>query len=225
MKRLISLLILTATFLAFTTGADARSRHVRHVTHTVSHYRVASLPSGGSGCTADNHGRTICSGSQPSYSTVVSGPRRGTVRVAYQGFNNEGGDSPPASMVSRGYNTGSSIGSPSGCARTNLSCACRLAAYWNLGGGLDKVSTWPQRFGRTGGPGIGVAVVAPSQHHIVGIVGGGPGAWHVVDFNSTNGHGNRSYVTAGFAPGSIYVNPHGGGNVYSARTHRRYASR
>lgn len=93
---------------------------------------------------------------------------------------------------------------PSGCRRIQLSCACRLAAYWGLGGGLDAVSTWPKRFRRVSGPAIGVAVVRPG--HIMGIIGGGPGAWRVADFNSGR-HLNREYTTSGFGR-VIFVDPH-----------------
>lgn len=90
------------------------------------------------------------------------------------------------------------IPSPSGCHRVYVSCACRLAAYWGLGDGLDKVSTWPHVYARASGPGIGIAAVRRDQHHIMGIVGGGPGAWQVVDFNS-GGHLNRTYTVANFS--------------------------
>lgn len=84
------------------------------------------------------------------------------------------------------------IPNPPGTWRIALSCAHRLAAYWGLGSGLDSVAAWPKRFPRASGPAPGVAAVRPG--HIVGIVGGGPGAWRVVDFNS-GGHLNREYTT------------------------------
>jgi hypothetical protein len=87
----------------------------------------------------------------------------------------------------------------------SLSCACRLAAYWGLGSGLDKVSTWPRVFARASGPSVGVAAVRHDQHHIIGIIGGGPGAWRVADFNS-GGHRNREYTVADFR-GYFFVDP------------------
>lgn len=82
---------------------------------------------------------------------------------------------------------------PPGCRRIARSCACRLAAYWSLGKGLDRVRTWPKTFRRTHSPGPGVAAIElrpGGPDHIMGIVGGGPGAWLVADFNS-GGHKNR----------------------------------
>lgn len=100
------------------------------------------------------------------------------------------------------------IPNPPGTWRVAQSCAHRLAAYWGLGSGLDKVSTWPARYGRVDGPGIGVAAVRRDQHHIIGIVGGGPGAWDVVDFNS-GGHLNREYTVSDFH-GYFFVKPGSG---------------
>lgn len=97
------------------------------------------------------------------------------------------------------------ISNPSGCRRVYLSCACRLAAYWGLGSGLDKVSTWPRLFARVSSPAVGVAAVRHDQHHIIGIIGGGPGAWRVADFNS-GGHRNREYTVADFR-GYFFVDP------------------
>lgn len=87
------------------------------------------------------------------------------------------------------------IPNPAGTWRVAVSCAHRLAAYWSLGTGLDKVSTWKHRFARANGPGIGMAAVRHSERHIMGIIGGGPGAWRVADFNS-GGHLNREYTVA-----------------------------
>jgi hypothetical protein len=100
-----------------------------------------------------------------------------------------------------------SIPNPEGTWRVKESCAQRLAAYWGLGSGLDKVSTWPDRFERVSGPSPGIAAVRRDRHHVLGIVGGAPGAWEVVDFNSDGHHGNLAYVTAAF-PGYFFVNPH-----------------
>lgn len=104
------------------------------------------------------------------------------------------------------------IPNPSGCRRTNLSCACRLAAYWGLGRGLDATETWPHRFARASGPGPRVAVLYPG--HIMGIDGGVPGAWRIVNFNSGH-HLNRSYTVSGFPPGTHFLDT----------TSRRTASR
>lgn len=98
------------------------------------------------------------------------------------------------------------ISNPAGCGRTVASCACRLAAYWGLGSGLDAVRTWPKRYARASGPGVGIAAVRRDLHHIIGIVGGGPGGYRVVDFNS-GGHLNREYVVSDFR-GYFFVDPH-----------------
>lgn len=97
------------------------------------------------------------------------------------------------------------IPNPPGTWRIYRSCAHRLAAYWHLGKGLDAVSTWARRFVRVAGPGIGIAAIRRGQGHIIGIIGGGPGAWLVADFNS-GGHRNREYTVASF-PGYFFVDP------------------
>lgn len=85
------------------------------------------------------------------------------------------------------------IPNPPGTWRVKQSCAHRLAAYWGLGKGLDKVSVWTKRFARAHSPGPRIAAIRRDLHHIIGVKGGGPGAWHVVDFNS-GGHRNRAYT-------------------------------
>lgn len=96
------------------------------------------------------------------------------------------------------------IPNPSGCPRRSF-CACGLAHYWGLGDGLNSVSIWPKVFHRASGPGIGIAAVRYDRHHVMGIVGGGDGAWEVVDFNS-GGHQSRRYIRASFA-GFFFVDP------------------
>lgn len=98
------------------------------------------------------------------------------------------------------------IPNPAGTWRIFASCAHRLAAYWGLGHGLDKVSTWPEVFRRASGPGVGIAAVRRDQHHIMGIIGGVPGAWRVADFNS-GGHRNREYTVSDFHR-YFFVDPH-----------------
>ena len=93
---------------------------------------------------------------------------------------------------------------PAGCPH-RLFCACGLAQYWGLGGGLNAVRTWPKVFARAFGPSVGIAAVRNDRHHVMGIIGGGPGAWEVVDFNS-GGHQSRIYTTAGFS-GYFFVDP------------------
>lgn len=85
------------------------------------------------------------------------------------------------------------ISNPSGCGRTRLSCACRLAAAWDLGPGLDATKTWLRRFARASGPGPRVAAYRPG--HIMGIVGAEGDGYRVVDYNS-GGHRNRTYVVS-----------------------------
>jgi len=107
------------------------------------------------------------------------------------------------------------IPNPAGTWRIAQSCAHRLAAYWNLGGGLDKVSLWPRKFPRVSTPAVHVAAVRRDLHHVLGIVGGGPGAWRVVDFNS-GGHLNREYTVASFS-GYFFVDPFGRAANYDTR--------
>jgi hypothetical protein len=93
---------------------------------------------------------------------------------------------------------------PAGCPY-RLFCACGLAHYWGLGKGLNAVATWPKVFPRAHGPAVGLAAIRGDRHHIKGIVGGSPGAWRVVDFNS-GGHLSRTYITADFR-GYFFVDP------------------
>ena len=97
------------------------------------------------------------------------------------------------------------IPNPPGTWRVRLSCAHRLAAYWRLGSGLDKVSTWAAVFARARSPAVGLAAVRNNQRHVMGIIGGGQGAWRVADFNS-GGHRNREYTVANFR-GYFFVDP------------------
>lgn len=125
--------------------------------------------------------------------------KSGIIVCNQQGCHGDGGTvlSPQHASRSVEREDISFIANPAGCRRIALSCACRLAAYWGLGSGLDKVSTWPRVFARTHGPAVGVAAVRRDQHHIIGIIGGGPGAWRVADFNS-GGHKNREYTVSDF---------------------------
>ncbi len=172
--KIMAALIAAFVFVAVNTSAEAKKRH-----HTP---RQASI--GWSGCTYDNTGRTICGtaietrpmGRRPS---IPSGGYE-TAQVTRNGVVRAG-------IVF--------IPNPPGTWRIVKSCAHRLAAYWGLGGGLDAVSTWPRVFARAHGPGVGIAVVRPG--HIMGIIGGGPGAWRVADFNSGQ-HLNREYTVSDF---------------------------
>jgi hypothetical protein len=95
------------------------------------------------------------------------------------------------------------ISNPSGCPATKF-CACGLAKYWGIWKrDLNKVSEWARHFQRASGPGVGVAAVRRDNHHVIGIVGGGPGAWRVVDFNS-GGHASRTYTASSF-PGYYFL--------------------
>lgn len=100
------------------------------------------------------------------------------------------------------------ISNPDGCP-SRLFCGCGLARYWGIWERpLNKVSEWVRKFPRAHGPAVGVAAVRRDQHHILGIVGGGPGAWEVVDFNSGN-HQSRRYVASDF-PGYFFLNVRSG---------------
>lgn len=108
------------------------------------------------------------------------------------------------------------ISNPSGCP-ARLFCACGLARHWGIWRAeLNKVSVWAHRFSRAPGPGVGVAAIRRDNHHILGIEGGGPGAWQVVDFNS-GGHASRRYVAADF-PGYYFVNVKGWASASSDNT-------
>lgn len=87
-----------------------------------------------------------------------------------------------------------SVPTPAGTWRAARSCGQRLAAFWGLGGGLDSTSTWPRRFERASAPGPRVAVYRPG--HVMGVVGGSPGAWRVVSFNGDGHHGNVEFTTS-----------------------------
>lgn len=99
------------------------------------------------------------------------------------------------------------IPNPEGCPRT-LFCGCGLARYWGIWKReLNKVSEWARHYPRASGPAVGVAAVRRDNHHIIGIVGGYPGAWEVVDFNSGN-HKSRRYTASDF-PGYFFLNVRG----------------
>ncbi len=99
------------------------------------------------------------------------------------------------------------VAKPSGCPG-HLFCACGLAKYWGIWRAeLNKVSNWPSIFNRASGPAVGVAAVRRDNHHVLGIVGGSPGAWQVIDFNSGKG-ASRTYVASQF-PGYYFLNVRG----------------
>lgn len=178
-KRLTWAFVIAVALTALANApADAR-QHKKHHTHialAVTH-----------GCIPDNDGRQHCGGSIHRASESPMGRR---IVAPSNGYDLAG-------VV---Y-----IPNPSGTWRVAQSCAHRLAAFWGLGKGLDKVSTWPHVFARTFSPSIGVAAVRRDLHHVMGIIGGGPGAWRVADFNS-GGHLNREYTIADFK-GYFFVDP------------------
>lgn len=115
-------------------------------------------------------------------------------------------DAAPRQMSATGV---SQISTPAGCP-ARLFCACALARYWGIWKReLNAVSQWGKHFARADGPAVGRAAVRNDQHHILGIVGGGPGAWQVVDFNS-GGHRSHAYTAASF-PGYHFLEVRGGG--------------
>lgn len=94
---------------------------------------------------------------------------------------------------------------PTGCP-SHLFCGCGLARYWHIWKpSLNKVTNWLREFPRASGPGIGRAAVRIGGYHdhVLGIIGGRPGAWEVVDFNSGRGLSHR-YTTDVF-PGFRFV--------------------
>lgn len=194
--RRVLAVIITATAVLIAGNQTAFARHQRHhshhhahhtsTAHVKAHRRVAERRAVQTALVEqfDNNGRRIFSPEYaPSHSARVSQARE--TRVVESGIT---------------Y-----IPNPPGTWRVELSCAHRLAAYWGLGRGLDLVATWPRRFARVSAPAVGVAAVRNDRHHIMGIVGGGPGAWVVADFNS-GGHLNREYTVSSF-PGFFFVDP------------------
>lgn len=177
-----------AVLLVPVTEAQARHHHKVHIAHHHRH-SAALARAEAPRCVPDNNGRMACSGSQPTSQMTALQPANSDSWV----YSRRGGNM-------------RSIPNPPGTWRVARSCAQRLAAYWGLGSGLDKVSTWPDRFAPAPGPGIGIAAVRRDRHHVLGIVGGSPGQWEVVNFNSDGHHGNLSYVAASF-PGYFFVNP------------------
>lgn len=94
---------------------------------------------------------------------------------------------------------------PRGCPR-RLFCACGLARYWGIWKpALNLVANWARAFRRVSGPDIGIAAIRRDRHHIMGIVGGGPGRWKTVDFNS-GGHLSRVRIVSNFS-GYFFVDP------------------
>lgn len=177
-RRLTWAFVTAVLLTAFTNApADARQhRKSKHHTHHYSKVHIASAPR----ATCDDRYPMNCGAQTASRERYSSGRM--------------------ARADSR------SIPNPPGTWRVAQSCAHRLAAYWGLGKGLDKVSTWPQVFSRASGPAVGLAAVRGDRHHIMGIIGGGPGAWRVADFNSDGRHGNQEYTVANFG-GYFFVDP------------------
>lgn len=187
--------ILAIALVLISTGAEARKLH----------HQTASI---GSPCVMDNDGHTRCLGAQNnSLQTAPMGRR----------FNTQ-----PVRSMDTAVRF---IPNPPGTWRVAQSCAHRLSAYWGLGKGLDKVSEWKKHFARASGPGPHIAAVRRGEGHVMGIVGGHPGAWQVVDFNS-GGHLNRAYTVADFRGYFFLDTTLRIGTTYaSARRHRRYAHR
>jgi hypothetical protein len=186
--RLIAVITFATAALALANPAEARHYRHHHYHHTAHHGRV-HITATTNACEYTNEGHVICRGTVPQNSER-------TTRVTETTRERYYANAETASDVRF-------IPNPPGTWRVVASCAHRLAAFWNLGTGLDKVSTWPHTFARTSGPGVGVAAVRHDQHHVIGIIGGGPGAWRVADFNS-GGHLNREYTVASF-PGYFFL--------------------
>lgn len=200
--RRVLAVIITATAVLIAGDQSALARHQRHHSHHHAHHTRAVHHTRATRVKAhrrsaqrhaaqaalveqfDNNGRRIFAPEYaPSHSARVSQARE--TRVVESGIT---------------Y-----IPNPPGTWRVAVSCAHRLAAYWGLGHGLDAVATWPRRFALVSAPAVGVAAVRNDRHHIMGIIGGGPGAWVVADFNS-GGHLNREYTVSSF-PGFFFVDP------------------
>ena len=183
-KTTLTLAALIVAIFATTTAAEARHhRHHHYRHHEVAHHKAATRAAVAQDCEYTNDGRVLCLGAGQR----ISGP---PIEAAH-------GDRRRISRLEAESGV-RFIPNPPGTWRVRASCAHRLAAYWGLGGGLDAVATWPQVFRRASGPAIGVAAVRNDRHHIMGIIGGGPGGYVVADFNS-GGHLNREYTVANFS--------------------------
>lgn len=175
--------VIAAIFTLLTAIALSHPAEARH--HRTGHHHYARIATQTpADCLSDNSGHITCSGA-----------------IGPTGGHSYGSYIPPekrryAAIDANGNRSGVRyIPNPPGTWRVNLSCAHRLAAYWGLGHGLDAVDTWPHRFAHASGPCIGCA--AYRSGHIMGIIGGGPGAWVVADFNSGE-HLNREYTISHF---------------------------
>jgi hypothetical protein len=157
-------IIVVSAALVALTISTAEAKHRKYDRH----------PNNQIGCNYDNNGRTTCNHvAQPAYNRTNA--REGS--FSYRGM-----------QVSNRI----SIPTPAGTWRIARSCGHRLKAYWNLIGDLDLASNWARKFERTNSPGPRVAVV--TSGHVMGVIGGGPGAWRVVSFNGDGHHGNVEFT-------------------------------
>jgi hypothetical protein len=98
------------------------------------------------------------------------------------------------------------------CARAvgYLSCGCDTASYFGVrvsvhkNGKHDLDLAWNWRYLKQS-PGPCAPCAAWRPGHVLAITGGGPGAWHVKDFNSGSGI-THEYMTASF-PGYRFAVP------------------
>ena len=194
MKRLISILALTATFFAFTTNAEARSHRA---THKVSHYRVAHLPTGGSGCDFSNDGRQQCQIGAPAYA-VPSQAQTRRIRTVSRRGNNESGDSPAASMVSSGYYP---THRPPGAHHAWCGDGTSIAVFGRMVPGLALASNWGRFQSAAPGPGM----VAYRSGHVKLITGYSGGGYTCYDPNSGGGVAHSGPCSLS---GYRIVNPH-----------------
>lgn len=181
--------------------ATAQARYHHHKSRHHYNRAIQQPVVNASACIYDNDGKTTCTAmSAPVQQRVVNLKR--TVKRQARSMGER-----VATVISDVAAEGVKfIPNPPGTWRVARSCAHRLAAYWGLGKGLDAVVTWVERFPRVSSPAIGIAAVRRDQHHIMWIIGGGPGGWRVADFNS-GGHRNREYTIDSFR-GYFFVNPH-----------------
>lgn len=93
-------------------------------------------------------------------------------------------------------------GRPSGCPRQY--CGCEAARYLGIHdprGTLNLAWNWALKFRRTYAH-VGAAAVRP--HHVLVIIGGGPGRWLVHDGNSGRGLTREHYTALN---GYVFVEP------------------
>lgn len=201
---IVATVIAAFVFVALVPQAEAR-RVIHH--RTVHHYAVKKHPThyaappmavAGHSCDQNSGRQCVAIGYQGNDYTTRTVPRR-AARTYYG--SNESGDSPAASLVSRGYASG---GRPAGCPHAWCGCGTSLHVYGKIVPSLNLASNWGRFPSAAPGPGM----VAYRNHHVKVITGYANGGYTCYDPNSTRGGG--SYSGPCSISGYRIVNPHVG---------------